>query len=326
METSPCITVVVPVLNEEASLGELQERLAASLPENSEIIYVDDGSTDGTFEALRRLASGDPRVRVCRFSRNFGKSAALAAGFRRARAPVVATIDADLQEDPADIPRLVAKLDEGFDLVGGWRKQRNDARWKVLGSRLFNAAASLLSGARFRDINCGLKAMRRSVVEDIALAGGFHRFFSLLAWARGYRVAEVEIAHRPRRHGRSRYGGRRVLEGLLDLLVVLFLGRFEGRPSRYFAGLGVAFAIGGAAISAYLAALRLITGSIQARFPLLALGLVLLVVGMQLFSLGLFGDLIAYHFRSRSRFEPVAEDWKPPVGSSAQDLASNGPG
>lgn len=297
-------------MNEEESLRELQGRLAACLPGDFEVIYVDDGSTDGTSVVLRELAAKDPRVRVFKLSRHFGKSAALATGFRRARAPVVATIDADLQEDPADILRLAKKLEEGFDVVGGWRKDRKDSRWKVLGSRVFNSAASLLSGAGLRDINCGLKVMRRSVVEDIALAGGFHRFFSLLAYARGYRVAEVEVSHRPRIYGKSRYGGRRILEGLLDLLVVLFLGKFEGRPSRYFAGVGLSFAAAGAAISAYLAALRLLTGSIQARFPLLALGLVLLIVGVQLFSLGLFGDLIAYHFRTRSRFEPVAEELK----------------
>lgn len=311
MESRPSLSVVVPVLDEEASLEELQARLAASLPPDAEIIYVDDGSRDGTFAVLEKIASLDPRVRACRFRRNFGKSAALAAGFRRARGAVVATIDADLQEDPADIPRLAAKLEEGFDLAGGWRRKRRDSAPKVLGSRLFNAAASALAGVRFRDLNCGLKAMRRSVVEDIGLAGGFHRFLPLLAHARGYRVTEVEIRHEPRRYGRSRYGGKRVVEGLLDLLVVLFLGRFEGRPSRYFAGLGLLMGLAGAAISGYLAALRILTGSIQSRFPLLALGLVLLVVGVQLFSLGLFGDLIAYHFRSRSPSEPVADEIGP---------------
>lgn len=311
MEKSPSLSVVVPVLDEEASLEELQARFAASLPADAEIIYVDDGSSDGTFAVLEKIAARDPRVRACRFRRNFGKSAALAAGFRRARGSIVATIDADLQEDPADIPRLAAKLEEGFDLAGGWRRRRRDCVPKVLGSRLFNSAASALAGVRFRDLNCGLKAMRRSVVEDIGIAGGFHRFLPLLAHARGYRVTEVEIRHEPRRYGRSRYGGRRVVEGLLDLLVVLFLGRFEGRPSRYFAGMGLLLGLAGAAISAFLAALRIVTGSIQSRFPLLALGLVLLVVGVQLFSLGLFGDLIAYHFRSRSLTEPVADEIGP---------------
>jgi glycosyltransferase involved in cell wall biosynthesis len=241
---------------------------------------------------------------------------ALAAGFRHARGRVVVTLDADLQEDPAEIPRLIERLSDGYDLVGAWRRTRRDRAGKVFGSRLFNRVVSLVGGVRFRDINCGLKVLRREVVEDVSLAGGFHRFLPLLAVWKGYRVAEMEVSHAPRKHGKSRYGGDRIPEGLLDLLAIMFLVRFQGRPSRFFAAVGTVLGALGFAISAYLAGLRLWTGSIQEKFPLLALGLVLMVVGVQLFSLGLFGELVAYHFRTRRPFEPavLAVDSDVPVG------------
>jgi len=301
----PPLSVIIPILNEEESLGELHSRLGLCLPPDAEIIFVDDGSTDGTTGVLEGIASRDPRVQAYRFRRNFGKSTALAAGFRRARGDLVATMDADLQEDPSEIQRLAGKISAGYDLVVGWRRKRRDPWGKVMGSRIFNACVSLIGGTRFRDINCGLKVMRREVLEDISLAGGFHRFLPLLAHWKGYRVAEVEVGHQPRRHGESRYGGDRIREGVLDLLAVMFLVRFEGRPSRYFAAVGILLGLLGFVISSYLAGLRILTGSIQERFPLLALGLVLLVVGVQLFSLGLFGELVAHHFRSRRSFEPA---------------------
>lgn len=310
--TNPSLSVIVPVLNEERGLEDLHARFEAALPPDAEIIYIDDGSTDGSAATLEKLARRDSRVRVYAFRRNFGKSLALAAGFRLARGSVVATIDADLQEDPADIPRLLEKLSEGYDLAGAWRRRRRDPFLKVLGSRVFNAVVSILGGRRFRDINCGLKVLRREVIEDVSLAGGFHRFLPLLADWKGYRVVEVEVEHRPRRYGKSRYGRRRIPVGLLDLLTIVFLVRHEGRPSRYFAGLGILLGVAGTAISAYLAWLRLATGSIQERFPLLALGLVLLVVGVQVFSLGLFGELLAHQIRSRRPLEPAVI---PRVGS-----------
>ncbi|MBI4604060.1 MAG: glycosyltransferase family 2 protein [Planctomycetes bacterium] len=315
----PSLTVVVPVLDEEGSLEELHGRLAAVLPAGAEVIFVDDGSTDGSAAALRRIAARDPRVRVVRFRRNFGKSLALAAGFRRARGEVVATIDGDLQEDPADILRLADRLAEGHDVVGGWRRRRRDPWLKVLGSRAFNALVSLLGGVRFRDINCGLKVLRREVVEDLVLLGDFHRFIPLLAHWKGYRVAEAEVAHAARRHGRSRYGGERAIRGLLDLAVILFVVRHEGRPGRWFAGLGALLGLAGLGVSGYLAGVRLAYGTIRSQFPLLSLGLVLMVVGLQLFSLGLFGELLAYSFRSRRPPEPAL--WEAEPGAREEDAA-----
>lgn len=301
----PPLSVVIPIYNEEASLPELHERLAQVLPRDAEIIFVDDGSSDRSAAILGELATQDDRLRIVGFRRNFGKSLALAAGFRRARGELVATIDADLQEDPADLSRLADKLGEGFDVAGGWRRTRRDRWTKVFASRVFNRLVCWIGGVRFRDINCGLKVMRREVLENLQLAGGFHRFIPLLAHWRGFRAVEVEVSHVPRRHGKSRYGGARFLRGLLDLAVMLFLVRFDGRPGRYFVALGSLFGVAGFGVSAYLAGLRLATGSIQSRFPLLGLGLVLIVVGVQLLSLGLFGELIAYHLRSSTRSEPA---------------------
>jgi glycosyltransferase involved in cell wall biosynthesis len=320
------ITVVVPVLDEEASLEELHERLARALPAQAEIIYADDGSTDGTPAVLARLCARDPRVRIVRLRRRGGKSLALAAGFERARGALIATIDADLQEDPADISRLADKLGEGYDLVGAWRRDRKDPRGKVWGSKAFNLCVSALGGARFRDINCGLKVLRREVLDEIVLAGGFHRFIPLLARWKGFRVAEVEVAHRPRKHGVSRYRGDRILRGLLDLAVILFLVRHEGRPARYFAATGIIMGLAGLGISGYLAWLRIQTGSIQERFPLLALGLVLLVVGVQLFSLGLFGELLAYQFRSRRPLGPAVVEVGRPVETDRKEGEEAPPG
>ena len=302
------LSVVIPVLDEERSIEELHTLLVGAVPADAEILYVDDGSSDASPRILADLARRDARVRAVLLRRRSGKSAALSAGFRRARGGIIATLDADLQDDPAEIPRLLAKLDEGYDLATGWRRERKDPPLKVLGSKLFNRAASLLGGVRLRDINCGLKVMRREVLDDIVLSGGFHRFIPLLAHWRGFAVAEVEVRHAPRKHGASRYGGDRAARGLLDLIVLLFLVRHEGRPARYFAGIGTLMGIAGLAISGYLAGLRIITGSIQSKFPLLALGLVLLIVGVQLFSLGLFGELLAYHFRARRPFEPAARE------------------
>jgi glycosyltransferase involved in cell wall biosynthesis len=307
---SPELSVIVPVFNEEPAVEELHGRLRAAAGRDAEILFVDDGSTDGTRRILLGLQEQDPLLRVIGFRRNFGKSVALAAAFRRARGEVLVTLDGDLQDDPAEVPRLVRMLEEeDLDLVGGWRRRRRDPPWKVLGSRLFNFIVSVTGGVRFRDINCGLKALRRRVIEEISLASGYHRFVPLLAHWKGFRVGETEVVHHPRRHGRSRYGGERILRGLMDLAVILFLVRFQGRPGRYFAGLGALLGASGLGISAFIAYLRLSQGNIGSRYPLLSLGLVLMVVGLQLFSLGLFGELVAYHFRSRGTvFEPVVEE------------------
>ena len=220
------ISVVVPVYNEERSVALLYEELEAALEPSGEswqVVYVDDGSTDGSFAALTRLHAHHDNVRVVRLRRNFGKAAALAAGFAEATGEIVVTIDGDLQDDPSEIPRLLAKLEEGFDLVSGWKARRRDPLTRRLPSKLFNWVAGRMSGLHLHDMNCGLKAYRAEVVHGLVLYGELHRFIPVLAHYRGYRVAELPVHHRARAHGRSRYGLERYVRAFLDLLTVSFL-------------------------------------------------------------------------------------------------------
>jgi glycosyltransferase involved in cell wall biosynthesis len=290
----PTISVVAPAFDEERSVALLFDELQAALDPLGapwEVVFVDDGSRDGTFAALTRLHDAHDNVRVVRLRRNFGKSAALAAGFEQARGDVVVTIDADLQDDPAEIPRLLAKLDEGFDLVSGWKSRRRDPWTRRMLSRIFNRLASAVSGVTLHDVNCGLKAYRAEVVHDLRIYGELHRFLPVLAHERGYRVAELPVNHRPRNHGRSRYGLERYLRGFLDLLTVSLVGRYRHRPLHLFGGLGLVLGAIGTLVLAYLTVLK-VTGEAIGHRPLLILGVLLVVVGLQLFSLGLLGEMI----------------------------------
>lgn len=288
------ISVVVPVHNEERSVALLYEELQAALePIDSpwEVIFVDDGSTDASFAALTRLHARSENVRVVRLRRNFGKSAALSAGFAQARGDVVVTIDGDLQDDPSEIPRLLAKLDEGFDLVSGWKARRRDPWRRRVLSRIFNGVVRRVSGLRLHDLNCGLKAYRAEVVRGLRIYGELHRFLPVLAHDRGYRVAELTVNHRPRVHGRSRYGLERYVRGFLDLLTVSFMGRYRHRPLHLFGGLGLGLGLVGTAILVYLTVEKL-SGEPIGHRPLLTLGVLLVVVGLQFFSLGLLSEMI----------------------------------
>jgi glycosyltransferase involved in cell wall biosynthesis len=297
------ISVVVPLHDEERSLEPLLDELGAALDPLGgpwEAVFVDDGSADGSWGVLTRLHAEHENVRVVRLRRNFGKAAALAAGFEQARGDVVVTIDADLQDDPDEIPRLLAKLQEGFDLVSGWKAKRQDPVPRRLLSRLFNGVSGLVSGLRLHDMNCGLKAMRAEVAQGLDLYGELHRFVPVLAHYEGYRVAELQVNHRPRAHGRSRYGLERYLRGFLDLLTVSFMGRYRHRPLHLFGGLGLALGAIGTAVLAYLVVLKA-SGEPIGHRPLLQLGVLLVVVGLQLFSLGLVSELVTSHHMERRR-------------------------
>jgi glycosyltransferase involved in cell wall biosynthesis len=283
------ISVVVPVHNEERSVALLLDELDSALQPLGtpwEAVFVDDGSSDGSYAALTRLHAARDDVTVVRLRRNFGKAAALAAGFAHARGEVIVTIDADLQDDPAEIPRLLVKLEEGFDLVSGWKSRRRDPLRRRALSRLFNAVASCASGVRLHDINCGLKAYRAEVVRGLRLYGELHRFIPVLA-------------HRPREHGRSRYGLERYLRGFLDLLTVSFIGRYRHRPLHLFGGLGIGLSSAGIGVLIYLTVVKSMGHSIGQR-PLLILGVLLVVVGLQIFSLGLITELITSHHEERA--------------------------
>nr|MBA3788184.1 glycosyltransferase family 2 protein [Actinomycetota bacterium] len=245
------ISVVVPVHNEERSVALLLDELGSALDGIGrpwEAVFVDDGSTDGTFSALTRLHAASDNVRIVRLRRNFGKAAALQAGFEEARGDVIVTIDGDLQDDPAEIPRLLAKLDEGFDLVSGWKTKRRDPLSRRIPSRIFNAVSGRMSGLRLHDLNCGLKAYRAEVLRGLRLYGELHRFVPVLAHYRGFRVAEVPVNHRPREHGRSRYGMERYVRGFLDLLTVTFMGRYRHRPLHLFGSLGLVLSVLGGVV------------------------------------------------------------------------------
>jgi len=296
------ISVVVPVRDEELTVEPLYEELASALGEQDEweVVYVDDGSRDGTRAALARLHESATNVRVVRLRRNAGKAAALDAGFRVVEGDVVVTMDGDLQDDPSEIPRLLAKLDEGYDLVSGWKTRRNDPWSRRAPSRVFNGVTGLLSGVHLHDMNCGLKALRVEVARDLDLYGELHRFVPVLANDLGYRVTEMGVNHRPREHGRSRYGLDRYTRGFLDLLTVSFMSRYRHRPLHLFGGLGLALGTIGAAILVYLTIVKL-TGEPIGRRPLLLLGVLLVVVGIQFLSLGLLSELVTSQHRERMR-------------------------
>ena len=289
------VSIVVPVYNESATLAAVFDECRAALePLGSawEVVFVDDGSTDGSFATLEALGARDPRVRAVRLRTNLGKSAALAVGFRAARGARLVTLDGDLQDDPAEIPRLLAALDAGADLVSGWKRTRRDSATRVLASRLFNRLSRAVSGVPLHDVNCGLKAYRREVTAEVPLYGELHRFIPLLAAWRGFRVTELAVSHRPRAVGRSRYGWSRALRGAMDLVTVVCLTRYNRRPAHFFSLPGAALIAIGSVLCGYVAYLRLAYGHIWDRHPLLIFAVLLVVVGVQLFTTGLLGEMM----------------------------------
>jgi glycosyltransferase involved in cell wall biosynthesis len=294
------ISVVVPVFNEEESVGplvgELREALVA-VGRPSEIIFVDDGSTDGTPAELERLADAHDEVTVVTLRRNFGKAVALMAGFREARGEAVVTIDGDLQDDPSEIPTLLAELDAGADLVSGWKRDRQDPWSRRAASKVFNGVTAKVTGSTLHDLNCGFKAYRAEVVRSLALTGDQYRYIPVLAQNEGFRVTEVPVNHRQRKFGRSKYGLERYLRGFLDLMTITFIGRYRHRPMHLFGGLGTLLIAIGMIICAYLAVIWFLGEGIGGR-PLLLLGVLMIVVGVQLFTIGLVSEMLQrYHVR-----------------------------
>lgn len=289
------ISIVVPLFNEEESLVELHERLSkavCSLEKPIEFLFIDDGSTDNSMQVLSELHNQDPQVRVVQFRRNYGKSAALALGFKEARGEFIVTLDADLQDEPYEIPNLVKKLEEGFDLVSGWKKIRKDPFIKKSTSKLFNLVTRKMTGLGIHDMNCGLKAYRREVTETVNVYGQLHRFLPVLAQWQGFKVGEVVVKHNPRKYGITKFGASRFIAGFFDLVTVLFITRYTKRPLHLFGLIGlVSFAVG-VGISAYLAVERLLLGKYLSDRPLLFLGILAIIVGVQFVSIGLLGEMI----------------------------------
>ncbi len=292
----PAVSVVIPIYDEEENIPLLYERLTTelrALDQPYEIIAVDDGSRDTSFARLRGLATQDPRLRVVRFRRNFGQTAAFVAGFDRAHGKVVITIDADLQNDPADISRLLDKMDEGYDVVSGWRERRQDKFLsRRLPSMIANRLISAVTGTRLHDYGCSLKAYRGEVVRDLQLYGELHRFIPAIASWQGVTVAELPVSHAPRRFGKSKYTISRTLRVVLDLLTVRFLLSYATRPMQIFGLIGLVLGMIGTPILLYLAFIRLVLFQPIADRPLLMLGVLLIVLAMQFLSIGLLGEMI----------------------------------
>ena len=307
----PDLSIVIPLLNEAESLPELyQQVLTAMEPtgKSFEILFIDDGSRDGSFEIIRRMREGDKRIRGIQFRRNYGKSAALAVAFEAVRGEVVVTMDSDLQDDPGEVPAMIDQLEEGYDLVSGWKQRRQDPITKTLPSKLFNWVTGWVSGLRLRDFNCGLKAYRREVVENIPVYGDLHRYLPVLAHWSGFRVTERPVQHHPRKYGTSKFGIGRFTHGLFDLLTVYFVSNYTRRPLHLFGSFGLlSFGIG-FGFAMYLTWLWLNGIGIGTR-PLLQLSVLLMVLGIQLTSIGLIAEMIAHSARRtedyavRSRLE-----------------------
>lgn len=299
------ISFAIPYMNEEATLAPLYDGIATaiegcvelrhgeSLDDAFEVVFVDDGSTDNSTREVERLVGLHRNVTLIQLRGNFGKSAALAAAFSQVRGGVVFTMDADLQDDPKEIPRFLAELDKGYDLVSGYKKKRNDPITKVLPSRVFNALVRRVTGIKLHDVNCGFKAYRRSVIDNVQLYGELHRFVPVLAHWRRFRIGEIAVHHHPRLHGVSKFGGGRFFRGLMDLFTVYFLLKYERRPAHFFGALGASATAAGVGICGYMAIIWLMGSSIGHR-PLLTLGVLLIMVGVQFLVMGLLAELLIY--------------------------------
>lgn len=289
------ISIVIPLFNEAASLTELYEQLTQVLSageQKYEIIFVDDGSRDDSFQVLERLHQRDARVKIIRFRKNYGKAAALNEGFDHASGQFVFTLDADLQDDPREIPPMLARLNAGFDMISGWKKKRYDPLTKRLPSKLFNWTVSKAAGIRLHDFNCGLKAYRQEVVKSITLYGQLHRFIPMLAHWEGYRVGEIVVQHHPRKYGKTKYGPSRFTSGFFDLITILFLAKFKKRPLHLFGIAGLISFVIGLGISLYLTFERIFFKAYLSNRPVLFLGILMIIVGIQFVSIGLLGEMI----------------------------------
>lgn len=290
----PGISVVIPVFDEVDSLEELYEGITAScdsIGRGHEIVFVNDGSRDGSDRKLDELAARDPKVRVIHFRRNFGKSPALAAAFERVRGDIVLTLDADLQDDPAMIPDFVERIDAGADLVSGWKKRRHDPIGKTFPSKVFNWMVRRLSGIPLKDFNCGFKAYRIECIRELSVYGGFHRFLPVLAGAKGFRIEQLVVNHRARKHGVSKFGVKRFFDGILDLMTVLLVTKYRTRPLHFFGIPGSLLGGLGLALLFYLTVLWFLGEAIGGR-PLLTLGVLLTITGLQFLCFGLLGELL----------------------------------
>ena len=290
------VSVIIPVFNEVESIKELYDQLKKGLEQYTpnEIIFIDDGSSDGSVEAIKKISELDDSVIFIQFHRNYGKSAALSEGFKYANGNYVVTMDADLQDDPSEIKNLINKLEEGYDLVSGWKKDRKDPLSKRLPSKLFNFVTRIVTGVRIHDFNCGLKIYKKAVVKTLELYGGRHRYIPAMAGQKKFKVTEIIVNHRPRIYGETKYGGSRLFHGLFDLISILFLSKYTQSPMYFFGKIGLFTFLTGLGIEIYVLYLKYSIGDPFAKhMALLMLGILIIVIGIQFFSIGLVGEMIA---------------------------------
>jgi glycosyltransferase involved in cell wall biosynthesis len=291
------LSIIIPIHNEEGNIIPLCQKLSKQLQQiqrSYEIIIVDDGSTDSTFEKISQLNKQDPRIKIIKFRKNFGKSTALNVAFRSAKGDLIITMDGDLQDDPEEIPKFLAKIEEGFDLVSGWKYPRYDPITKTMPSKFFNKLTCLLTGVDLHDFNCGFKAYRKVVIKNIQLYGEMHRYIPALADWNGFKITEIKIKHHPRHSGKSKYGFSRLIKGLLDLITVKFLTNYASRPLHVFGVPGMLSFFAGIVIGLYLIMLKYLENAQLSERPLLMLSVLLIVIGFQFVSMGLLGEMIAF--------------------------------
>ena len=297
---------VIPVYDEEQSLPLLYEQLTTQLQklgQSYEIIFVDDGSRDNSFKVIEELHRQDAAVKAIRFRRNFGKTPALMAGFQRCRGDIIFTMDADLQDDPAEIPAFLEKLNEGYDLVSGWKFPRHDPLSKTLPSKVFNTTVALTTGVTLHDMNCGFKAYRREVIDELRIYGELHRFIPVLAAGRGFRITEMKVQHHQRKYGVSKFGAKRFTRGFLDLLSVLFLTTFMRTPLRLFGTLGFLSFLIGFLIDLYVLGLKIFAGEQISHHPVVFLGIVFMIFGVSMVLTGFQSEMIRfYNYQSRHEY------------------------
>jgi len=301
-------SLVIPVLNEEESLPELVKNIENALKsETFEIVFIDDGSTDKSKEIIKKFISQKKNIRLIAFRRNLGKSPALTLGFQKAKGEFIVMMDADLQDDPEEITKLKDKLDEGFDLVSGWRKERRDSLLKVINSKFFNSLMSNLFNVKVHDLNCGLKLMKNDVAKELFLYGGMHRFITIISKELGFKVAEAPIKHHPRKFGESKFKSTKILTDIPDLMTIYFLTKYTKRPLHFFMKLGVPIAFLGFGALFYLSILRLFGEPIGDR-PLLIFGVLFVITGLQVMLTGLIADLVVNFNRKEISDFPISFD------------------
>lgn len=295
MTRQPQLSFVIPVKDEEKNLIELVREILSvtkKLKKSYEIIFIDDGSVDKTYRVIVSLARKNKNIRGIRLRGNFGKSIAFSIGFSQAKANIVFTLDGDLQDNPKEIPLFLKKIDEGYDMVSGWKKKRYDPITKTFPSKIGNAITRILTGVRIHDLNCGFKAYRKAVIQNLNLHGELYKFIPIIAYKQNFKITEVIVDHRPRIFGKSKFGWERNLKGILDLITVIFLTGYLRRPGHFFGTIGFAFFVPGFIIGLYITYLRLTLGTIDYRYPLLFLGALLMIVGIQFISTGLLAEMI----------------------------------